>query len=479
MSEELKSRTIHSFKWSFIEKLVSFSFSFVVGILVARVLNPVDYGVMGLIAIFISLSQIIIDGGFSLALIQKKEVTEEDYSTVFFINIGLGLILYLIIFSVSSLVAEFYEIMQMKTLLKIVGLNIVINSLSVVQTAKLTKELNIKIQSKISLFALLISGTSALVMVYNGLGIWTLVFQVLIKNGFNTILLWWNSNWRPQWVLHMSSVKSMFKFSGNILTLGILGVVYDNMFSMIIGKTYSSKEVGFYAKANQVQQMPLSLYTSSLTKIILPILSEADLSMDRLKKVYSDFIVFSAMIIFPIMFILGALSKPLILFLFTDKWADMSIYLKVMALYGVFYPLIAINLNLLLVRNQSGLYLKLDVFKFVMAFILVVVARNSVFDLLIGFGVFYTAGYLLHAWITSRLIGYRLKEQFLDIFRPTLFSIVTYAVVAWSRTWVESAVLQILIGGILGLVFYSVLNLLFNKQKVLDVIDVLKTLRNR
>ena len=479
MSEDLKSKTIHSFKWSFIEKLVSFLFSFVVGILVARVLSPSDFGVMGLIVIFVSLSQIILDGGFSLALIQKKDVTDEDYSTVFFVNVFFAILLYAIVFFLSTFVADFYSIPDIKLLMKVVGLNILVNALSLVQTAKLTKELRIKLQSKISLVVLLVSGLLSLILVYNGGGIWTLVFQTLVKNVLNTLLLWYYSSWRPYWVLKLSSVMSMLRFSGNILTLGILGVVYDNMFSMIIGKVYSPREVGYYTKANQIQQMPLSIYTSSLTKILLPILSEADLSLEKLKKAYSEFIVISAMIVFPIMFIISAVSEPLVLWLFTDKWAGMIPYLRIMSLYGIFYPLIAINLNLLLVRNKSGLYLRLDIFKFILAFILVLVVRNSVIDLLIGFGAFYVFGYFLHAWITSNLIAYKMKDQLSDVFRPILFSALTYFLVVFLMTYLPSNVLKIFIGGLAGVVFYCAINFIFNKSNLDRFIDVLKTLLKR
>ena len=479
MSEDLKSKTIHSFKWSFIEKLVSFVFSFVVGVLVARVLSPSDYGVMGLIVIFVSLSQIILDGGFSLALIQKKDVSDEDYSTVFFVNVFFALLLYAIVFFLSTFIADFYSIPDIRLLMKVVGLNILVNALSLVQTAKLTKELRIKLQSKISLIVLLVSGLLSLILVYNGGGVWTLVFQTFVKNVLNTLLLWYYSSWRPYWVLKLSSVMSMLRFSGNILTLGILGVVYDNMFSMIIGKVYTPREVGYYTKANQIQQMPLSLYTSSLTKILLPILSEADLSAERLKKVYSEFIVISAMIIFPIMFIISAISEPLVLWLFTDKWAGMIPYLRIMSLYGIFYPLIAINVNLLLVKNKSGLCLRLDIFKFILAFVLIFVVRNSVIDLLIGFGAFYVFGYFLHALITSNLIDYKLKDQLSDIFRPILFSVLTYFLVVFLMTYLTSNVLKIFIGGSAGIVFYCGMNFIFNKSNLDRFIDVLKSLRKR
>jgi teichuronic acid exporter len=479
VSEDLKKRTINSFKWSFIEKFISFVFSFLVGILIARVLSPSDYGVMGLIVVFVSLSQIILDGGFSLALIQKKDATEDEYSSVFFLNILLAVILYAVVFFLSSFVADFYSISGITLLMKVVGLNILVNAFSIVQTAKLTKELNIKLQSKISLFVLLISGSIALVLVYNDFGIWTLVFQTLIKNVLNMSLLWWFSSWRPKMVLKFSSVSPMLRFSGNVLSLGILGVLYDNMFSMIIGKVHSTKEVGYYSKANQIQQMPLSIYTSSLTKILLPILSEADLSQDRLKRVYSEFIVVSAMIVTPVMFIISALSEPLVIWLFTEKWKPMIPYLKIMSIYGIFYPLIAINLNLLLVKNKSGLCLALDIIKFLLAFVLLFAVRESVIDLLIGFSGFYVFGYFLHAWISSDLIGYRMKDQLKDIFRPFLFSFLTYIVVLFCIDFFSTNALKIFVGGVFGCVFYCLVNFIFNRPNIDRYIHVLNTLRAR
>lgn len=474
MSGELKKKTIQSFKWSFIERVFSFLFTFIIGVLVARVLQPADFGVMGLLVVFTSLSQILVDGGFSLSLIQKKDVSNLDYSTVFYLNLGIASLLYLILFALSWWIAEFYHLPILTVLVKIVGLNIIINSLGLVQTAKLTKELNIQLQLRISFLSLISSGAVALFMVYSGYGLWTLVFQTLSKNIVQTTLLWYYSKWRPNLIFDWSRIKSMYHFSKNILALGVLGVIYDNIFLMSIGKLYSSREVGLYSKSNQMQQMPLSIYTSSLTKILLPIFSEANFSDEKLRSSYAQFIGVSAMLIFPLMAGISVLSEPLVVALFTDKWIAMASYLKVMACYGALYPLIAINLNLLLVKNRSDLYIKLDIFKFILAFVMIFFIHKSVYHLIIGFGLLYCLGFFIHAIITKRIINYSVFHQLRDVSKPFIFSALMFVVVNFTISFLPTYSKQLLVGIPVGILTYGALNLLLNYQAIKDLISLLR-----
>ncbi|MDR1761766.1 MAG: lipopolysaccharide biosynthesis protein, partial [Bacteroidales bacterium] len=247
----LKQKTISGILWSSIERFSVQGIQFVLQIIMARLLLPADYGLIGMLAIFLAVSQSFIDSGFANALIRKQNRTEVDFSTVFYFNIVVGILFYFILFFTSPYIAEFYEAPILESLTKVVALNVFINSLTIVQRAKFTINVDFKTQTKASLLAVIISGAVGILMAYQGFGVWALVVQTITNGTINMIMLWIYSKWRPQFVFSITSFKEMFSYGSKLLLSGLIDTTYNNIYTMVIGKKFSQVDLGYFTRADQ------------------------------------------------------------------------------------------------------------------------------------------------------------------------------------------------------------------------------------
>lgn len=370
MADSLKSQAVKGVVWSAVERFSVQGIQFVLSIIIARLVAPSEYGLIAMLGIFLAIAQTFIDSGFSNALVQKKDRTEVDFSTVFYFNIVVSLVVYLILFLSAPYIALFYKEPLLDIITKWVGLNIIISALSIVQRAKLTIQLNFKTQAKASLIAVVISGICGITMAYYGYGVWALVCQSLLNNLLSTVFLWSFAKWMPACIFSWKSFKGLFSFGSKLLLSGLLNTIYLNLYTLVIGRKYSATDVGYYNRSYSIAQYPSVNIVGVITRAIYPIQCEMQHDEERLESSFIQYLRMSCYIIFPLMVGLAVLSKPMVLVLLTDKWASMSELLSILCIAYMWYPVMVINNQMLNVRGRSDYFLKAEIIKKIVAIVI-------------------------------------------------------------------------------------------------------------
>ena len=352
MSESLKHKTVKGVGWRFADNISSSGVSFLVGLVLARLLTPAEYGIMAMIAIFIAISNSIIDSGFSNALIRKTDIKRIDYNTVFFFNLVVGVILYVLLYFCAPSISSFFNEPILIPVTRVIGLVLIINSLGIIQRTIMVREIDFRTQTKISLIASLSSGGIGIVMAFYGYGVWSLVGQQVSRQLLNTVFLWLYSAWRPVCEFSADSFKCLFGFGSKLLLSGLLDTLYKNIYYIVIGRFYSSAQLGQYTRAEQFNTIFSSNLTSVVQRVSYPVLSSIQDEPERLREAYRRVIKATMLISFACMLGLAAVAKPLILLLIGEKWLVSVSYLQIICFAGMLYPLHAINLNILQVSRS-------------------------------------------------------------------------------------------------------------------------------
>ena len=425
MAESLKNQTVSGVAWSFLERYATQGVSFIITIIMARLLSPSEYGLLGMLAIFISISQVFIDGGFSNALIQKKEKCDEDFSTVFYINVGISLVFYAILFFCAPLIARFFNEPQLVLITRVYTFNLVINALAAVNKTKLTIAVDFKTQLKISLIAATTSGVAGIIAAYNGFGVWALVLQYMLSALLNVVLSFVYVKWHPSFIFSKESFNSLFKFGSKLLGAQLIGTVYVNLYNLAIGKRYSAEQLGYYTRAGQFGQLVSSNLSSIMTRVSFPVLSQVQDDDERLISVYKRFIQVVAFIVFPLSLGLGGIAKPMILSLLGAKWAGSILLLQILSFAYMCDGITIINLNLLYVKGRSDYVLRLEIIKKSIAFaILFATIWFGLEVICIGQAVYSLIAVALNTHYTNKILNYGIVKQVKDIYKYFLVSLV-------------------------------------------------------
>lgn len=364
MSEEsVKGSTISGVKWTLLEQSVVQVVTFVLGVVLARLLNPTDYGTIGVLSIFMAVSGTFIDSGFGQALIRKQDCTEKDYSTILYFNLLVSTLCYVALFICSGLIADFFKLPILSPIVKIYCLTLVINALGTVPRTKLTKELQFKLISKINVLSAIFSSVIGVVLAYFGLGVWALVLQAVLSGIFSNLILWLYSKWKPAFIFSRKSFDEMFGFGSKLLAGGLIWQIYSNLTPIIIGKFFSAKDLGLYSRGCNIAQLPASIIFGVISRVAYPIFATLQDNTERLINIYRKYIKISSMLIMFALILLAALAKPIVLILLTEKWAPCIIFLQLYAISILTDHVDKLNLNLLVVVGRSDLHLKLEVYK--------------------------------------------------------------------------------------------------------------------
>ena len=407
---ELGKKSISGVLWGGIERLLVQGIQFILGIVLARLLLPADYGLIGMLTIFFAISLAIVDSGFSQALIQRKNVTQTDYSTVFYFNLLTSLCIYASLYFSSPYIAAFFEEPRLTLITRVISLSILFNALSIIQIAKLTKALDFKSQTKCSVIAIVVSGIIGIYLAFLGHGVWALVIQMVSKSILNLLLLILFAWWWPSLVFSKKSLKSLFSFGSKLLASGLLNAVFNNLYYVVIGKFFSTKELGLYTRANQFQLLPSETLAVILQRVTLPVLSGIQDDKERLVHYYRKFIRFTALVTFPLMLGLAVLATPLISVVLTDTWIELVPYLRLLALVGLLYPIHALNLNLLKVLGRTDLFLRLEIYKKIAIVItLLVTFRYGILALIAGQVLLSFLFLYINTYYIGKLLGYVLS----------------------------------------------------------------------
>ncbi|MBS1932847.1 MAG: lipopolysaccharide biosynthesis protein [Bacteroidetes bacterium] len=416
MSQKLKNTTINALIWSGIEKFSLQAIGFISTIIVARLLTPADFGLVAMITVFIAVSNVFIDSGFGTAIIQKKNLTNEDCSTVFFFNLFIAVLLYLVLFFCAPFIADFYKQPALINLTRVLGLVLVFNSLGLIQISLIQKEIKFKTNTKINLFAIIISSTTGITCALLGFGVWSLVIQQVCLSLSKTILLWLFNSWRPVFVFSKSSFSHLFRFSSGLLVSEILETFFQNIYYIIIGRFFPASELGFFTQAKKLNDVSVTTLTSVVTQVAFPVFSTIHDDLAKLKSAFRKNIRFISFLVLPLSFCLMAVSHSLILTLLKEKWLPSAPLLQILCIMGIFYTLDVSNMVLLKSKGKSALYLKLEIAKKIIAVVAILIGiRWGIFGLAWSSAATLFAGYLLDTITIGPLIHYPINEQLKDI----------------------------------------------------------------
>lgn len=426
----LKEKTVSGLLWSFIDSFAMQGITFIVGIVLARLLTPQEFGLVGMITIFIAISSSFINSGFGNALIQKQNCSENDYSTVFYFNLLMGFIFFLILFFTAPIISRFFKEPQLIQLIRVLGIVLIIDALTIIQRTILTKRIDFRLQTKISIISSMISGILALVMAFKGFGVWSLVARQISQQAVNSFLLWvWNS-WRPILVFSVESFQQLFSFGYKLLISGLIETIYRNVYYLIIGKYFSALELGYYTRADQFQSLPSSQLNGIIGRVSFPVLTSIQDDIPRLRAAYKKIIRSTMLITFVLMLGLAAIARPMILTLIGERWEPSVIYLQMLCFIGMLYPLHSLNLNMLNVRGRSDLFLRLEIIKKIIAIPTIIIGVFLGIKIMItGIFVMSLFAYYLNSYYSGKLIGYPMMEQIKDILPSFILSFFMAAVV--------------------------------------------------
>ena len=414
--QSLKDKTVKGVAWSGIDNVAQMGVTFIVGIVLARLLSPDDFGLIGIIAIFTAVCTVIINGGFGTAIIRKKNATDDDYNTAFIVNLGLSLLLYALIFVGAPYIAQFFGREELVDLTRVSSLAIIIGALALVQQTRLTKRIDFKSQTKITIAASVSSGIVGIVLALMGFGVWALVVQQLLASIIRTILLWIVNKWMPKLQFSSKSFHELFGFGWKMMVSGILDTVWKELYQVVVGKFYSPATLGQYTRAKQFSQLFSSNLTTVIQRVTYPVLSNIQDDKVRMISAYRRIIKTTMFITAISMFFLGAISEPLLYCLIGPKWHEAAIYLPLICISGSLYPLHAINLNMLQVQGRSDLFLGLEIIKKVIGLVpLAVCIIYGVMPMLYVNLLIGAICYFLNSYFPGKLLGYTSRMQLKDI----------------------------------------------------------------
>jgi teichuronic acid exporter len=476
----LKEKLLSGITWSFVDNSAYLGISFVAGIVLARLLSPVEFGLIGMITIFIAISDSFVDAGFSQALIRKTDCTRQDYSTVFFYNLAVGIFCFGLLYVSAGVISDFLNQQKLVLLIRVLALNLVINSFGVIQRVMLIKNINFRYQAQISIISTSLSGAIGIVMAFYGCGVWSLVGQTISKNVATVVLLHVGNRWRPERTFSLKSFRELFGFGSKLLLSDLLNTAYRNVYYFIIGKYYSAQDLGYYTRAEQFKSLPTQNLTSVIQRVSYPVLVTLREDPAQLKAGYKKLISSTMLISFILSIWMAAVSPTLIRALVGEKWLPAADYLSLLCFSGMFYPLNVLNLNLLKVLGRSDIHLHLEVIKKVLSVPIIVVGIfYGVTSMLWGMIVIVLISYFINSWWTGKFIDYPTLEQIKDIL-PSLLVATAAGVIVYlvsrlvSLAPIPFLLIQLLIGALVSVALCEVTHLsdyLYLKKIVMEKLN--------
>lgn len=473
--ESLRKKTVKGVMWSAIDRFSTQGIQFAFSILIARLLMPSDYGVIAMLGIFLAVSQTFIDSGFGTALVQKSNRTETDFSTVFYFNIVVAVLFYVLLWFSSPYIASFYDIPMLKDVTRVVALTLVFSALGGIQSAKLSIAINFKTRAVISLISALSTGCVGLYMAYSGYGAWALVFQMVFSSLLNTILLWCFVRWIPKLVFSWQSFRQLFSFGSKLLASALLETIYNNVYTLVIGKVYSSSSLGLYSRASGLAQYPSSNITSVLQAVTFPVLCSIQNDEKRLTDAYKRFIRMSAFVIFPLMVGLASVADPFIRVVLTDKWEGTIYLLQIVCFSMMWYPIHVINLSILQVKGRSDYFLKLEIIKKIQGVcILCITVPISIVAMCYGSVISSLISLVWNTYYTKRLIGYGFFSQIKDLFHILIHSLLMGGLVLLVIHFIDIMWVKLLVGILVGVLYYVAGAYIMGFEELKEVLSIIK-----
>lgn len=470
-----RTKVLSGLIWRYAERCGAQGIQFVVSIVLARLLTPSDYGLIGLITVFISIAQVFAQSGLGQALVQRKDADSTDFSTVFYYSIVFSVALYIILFLCSPLIADFYNAPELTAVIRVLSLTVIIGAVNSVQQAYVQKTMQFKRFFWATLGGTLASAIVGIIMAYKGFGVWALVAQQLTNQTIDTIVLWLTVKWRPTWTFSIERMKRLFSYGWKLLVTSLIYKVYNNIYSLVIGKVYSSTDLGYYNRGNQFPSVIENNIDSAVEGVLFPVMSEVQDDKLRLKSVMQKFIISSTFLMFPVMAGLAAIAKPLVLILLTEKWLPAVPFIQFNCFVKAFMPIFNANLQTINATGRSDIFLKLEIIKRIIGvLILIATLPMGLYAMMYGQCVVCMIELFLDAFPNKRILGYSFLEQIKDIMPSLILSFVMCIIVLCVNLLNLNTYITIIFQIMIGIVIYVGGALLFKFESLSYVYNTVR-----
>ena len=474
----IKTRYINGVFWGIIEKSASLFTGFIITLVLARILTPADYGLVNMIYIFTILGTVLLDGGFGQAIIQRKSITDSDISSVFYINLFLSIIIYITLYFCAPLIATFYKQPSLVDISRIVFITIPINALCIIQHTLLTKELKVKELTYVSIISSLVSGSVGIFLAYNNYGVWSLVFQTVSYQLVRSIVLWRVSKWRPILSFSVAFIKSIWGFSMNLLGVFTLAAVFQNIYTLLIGRLYNVNDVGYYNQAFRLQSVATSAIMSSVQRVTFPTFSKFQDNLKELKNVYRKVIVVMMSIYFPLMMSLVVIGKDLFIVLLTDKWLPSVPMFCILCIAESLYPLNNMNSAVLKAVGMGRQYFLLSIVNYIILSISILLTfKFGIIVLLTGYAVSAFIRSVISMIVCGRVIKYSLIEQIRDLLPTAFVAAITCGAIYVTTILPIQPIIRLILSIMTGSIVYVVINIAIKSNLYEEILSMIKDRR--
>ena len=468
-------KVFSNFIWRFAERCGAQLVTFIVSIVLARILTPSDYGTIALVTVFTTILQVFIDSGLSTALIQKKDADDLDFSSVFYFNFVICIILYLIMFVSAPFIADFYKDSSLVSIVRVISLTLIISGVKGVQQSYVSRHMLFKRFFFSTLGGTIFSAVLGIIMAYAGFGVWAIVFQQLSNNAIDTLILWITVKWRPIKKFSWSRLKNLLSFGWKMLASSLLDTVYNNLRNMIIGKLYTSADLAFYNQGDKFPMLIVTNINTSIDSVLLPTMSNEQDNHVRVKDMTRRAIKISTYIMAPLMIGLAFCAKPIVQIVLTDKWLPCVPYLQIFCISYLFWPIHTANLNAIKAMGRSDLFLKLEVIKKIIGMILLVITMNiSVMAMAYSLLISGLISQVINSWPNRYLLKYSYIDQIKDILPNIVMALIMGVFVYFINYLNLSVLVSLMVQIILGGIIYLVLSIFTKNDSFTYLINILK-----
>lgn len=424
-------------------------------LIMARLLTPADYGLVGMLTVFLAVANCLIDGGFGNALVRKQDRSQLDCSTVFYFNLGMSIVLYIVLYVSAPYIADFYDEPQLIAIARVIGVTLIINAFGAIQGVLKSAELDFKIIAKVSIVNAVFTGCVGIYLAWQGYGVWSLVYSTLVGAFSSAILSWIVFRWRPSFLFSLCSFKEFFGYGFKLAISGLLDTMYKNIYQLVIGKVYSATDLGYYTRAYNFSTFPSSNITSVISRVTFPLLCKIKNDDIRLEMVYRKILRLSAYIVFPLMVGLAIVAHPMIVVLIGEQWSFSATLLSIICLYMMWYPVHAINLSLLQAKGRSDLFLRLEIIKKINSIIMLCVTV-PIGIIAMCWGGIYTSivALIINTYYTGKLINVGFFKQIWDLTPTLVYCGIMAVVVLAVISLVPTNAMKLLVGIPTGALVY-------------------------
>lgn len=469
--DDLKLKTKKSLYWSFLNQFANYGIQFAIGIVMARLLSPSDYGITALPAVFMAVAGIFVDGGgFGSALVRKPEITEKDLATSFYYSIAVGLFCYLSLFFASPWIAAFYNAPILEKIMRVTAIGFLIGPLNTPQTIILKRRLDFKTPTKVNITCRILSGIVGLTLAFIGYGVWALVLSSLFSSIVSLILNWWVVRWYPKTSWSKESFKYLWNYGNKMMGAQLLNTLYNNITPVIIGKFFSPALLGIYNRAQGYAALPSNNISGAISSVSFPVISKIQDDPERLERAYRKMLRTAAFIVFPLMMVLSALARPLIIVMITEKWEACILLLQIICFNKMWWPIHAMNVNLLLVKGRTDLFLRLEIIKKILGLcILCSTLPFGIVAFCVGGVISSVICLFINTYYTGKLIKVGFWVQMKDIIPTFTLSLCIWLLLQGACLLIDNYVIQIIVGGILALTFYLGMSILLKRPELQEV----------